>query len=80
MDDIMTRFERILSTTFGVPADDISPDATFESLGMDSLDVVELTLVVEEELGVRIDDEELADVLTVGAAVDRIRTKRAVSA
>lgn len=81
MNDVMQRFETILTTTFGVPAEDISPDATFESLGLDSLDVVELTLVIEEELGVKIEDEELEDVRTVGDAVARVEAKQqAISA
>ncbi|MBW3620092.1 MAG: acyl carrier protein [Actinobacteria bacterium] len=80
MSDVLEKFETILSTTFGVPAGDIAPEATFESLGLDSLDVVELTLVIEEELGVKIEDEELEDVRTVGDAVARVEAKRAVSA
>jgi acyl carrier protein len=80
MDDITTTLTRILTGTFGVPDAEVTPQATFESLGLDSLDVVELTLVVEEELGVKIEDEELEDVRTVGDAADRIAAKLGVSA
>ena len=33
-------------------ADEITPDSTFESLGIDSLDVVEMIMDLESELGV----------------------------
>ena len=37
--------------------DDITPDSSFESLGIDSLDVVELILDLEAELGVELEME-----------------------
>ena len=38
-------------------ADDITPDSTFESLGIDSLDVVEMIMDLESELGVELEIE-----------------------
>lgn len=38
--------------------DEISPDSTFESLGIDSLDVVEMIMDLESELGVELDMED----------------------
>lgn len=72
--------ERILVDTFGVPDDQVGPDATFESLELDSLDLVEMTLAVEEETGVTIEDEELEGVRTVGDAVKLIDEKAKVQA
>ena len=37
--------------------DDIRPDSTFESLGIDSLDVVEMIMDLESELGVELELE-----------------------
>ncbi len=76
MTETITAFKSILTETFGVPEGDFAADATFESLGLDSLDVVELTLVIEEELGVKIEDEELEDVRTVQDAADKVDAKR----
>jgi acyl carrier protein len=73
--DLLGTFRTILVDTFGVTADDVTPDATFESLGLDSLDVVELTLVLEEETGVKLEDEELEDVRTVQDAIDKVEAK-----
>ncbi len=78
--NIYANVERILIETFQVPADEVSPDATFESLELDSLDLVELTLAVEEELGVKIEDEEVERIRTVRDAVDLIAEKSGVSA
>ena len=78
--DLYPLFEQTLVETFGVPADDVAPDATFEALGLDSLDVVELTLILEEETGVKLEDEELEDVRTVGQAIDKVVEKQQVNA
>ncbi len=37
---------------------EISPDSTFESLGIDSLDIVEMIMDLENELGVELDLED----------------------
>ena len=37
---------------------EITPDATFESLGIDSLDIVEMIMDLESELGVELDMED----------------------
>lgn len=36
----------------------ITPDATFEDLGLDSLDVVEMAVELEDELGVELEVED----------------------
>jgi len=38
-------------------AAEITPDSTFESLGIDSLDIVEMIMDLETELGVELDME-----------------------
>ena len=41
-----------------IDASDISPDSTFESLGIDSLDIVEMIMDLESELGFELDMED----------------------
>ena len=41
-----------------IDASDIKPDSTFESLGIDSLDIVEMVMDLESELGVELDMED----------------------
>lgn len=52
---------------------DITMETTFESLGIDSLDTVEILMKLEEELGVELELEE--KVLTVGELVAFIESK-----
>jgi len=58
--------------TFGADADVVSRDATWEQLEVDSLDLVELAQVVEEEYGVEITSQDMQNLLTVGHVVDLV--------
>ena len=39
-------------------AEDITPESTFESLGIDSLDIVEMIMDLESELGIELEMED----------------------
>ena len=41
-----------------IDASEITPDSTFESLGIDSLDIVEMVMDLESELGVELEMED----------------------
>ena len=56
----------------GAERDAIAPDATFEALDVDSLDLAEVSQVIEEELGVRLGGKDVAQIRTVGDAVDLV--------
>jgi acyl carrier protein len=58
--------------SFGPDADQIQRDSTFEELDIDSLDLVELAQIVEDEYGVVLKGEDMKDLKTVGDAVDLI--------
>ncbi|MEX2550239.1 MAG: acyl carrier protein [Nitriliruptoraceae bacterium] len=75
--ELLDIFTEVLTEEFGVPAEDVAAEATFEALGLDSLDVVELTLVLEEKTGIKLEDEELEDVKTVQDAIDKVKEKQA---
>ena len=55
-------------------ADEITRDSTFESLGIDSLDIVEMIMDLETELGVELDMED-QKVETFGELADFIEAK-----
>jgi acyl carrier protein len=57
---------------FGVEPSDISSDATFEDLDVDSLDLAELSQVIEEECGVRLKSDDIGKIKTVRDAVDLV--------
>lgn len=60
---------------FGAEPDKITPDAEFEALDVDSLDLVELAQIVEEEYGVQLKGEDMEGVKTVSQAVDLVTSK-----
>lgn len=77
MSPIYDRVKDLLVDKFGVPAEDVSPEATFEDLDLDSLDLVEFALAAEEELGVRISDEEAERLDTLDDTVKLLESKGA---
>ena len=50
----------------------VSREATFEELDIDSLDLVELAQVVEDEFGVLLEAEDVKDLKNVGEAIDLV--------
>ncbi|HUB72820.1 MAG TPA: phosphopantetheine-binding protein [Solirubrobacteraceae bacterium] len=61
--------------TFGADPDAITPDATFESLDVDSLDLAELSQIVHEQFGVELKGSDVAEVKTVRDAVELIASR-----
>ena len=54
----------------GPEPDEVTREATFEQLDVDSLDLVEVAQVVEEEYGVALKGEDMEKLKTVGDAID----------
>lgn len=59
MSAIHPKITEVLTATFKVPAADITPEATMDSLEMDSLAVAEFAVVIRETLGVDTDAESV---------------------
>ena len=57
-----------------IDINDITPDSTFESLGIDSLDVVEMIMDLETELGVELEMED-QQIATFGELAAFIESK-----
>ena len=74
---IFEKLCELISEQFGVEADSISMDTTFtDDLGADSLDIVELSMALEEEFGVsEMSEEDIAGVSTVGDLVNYLQNK-----
>ncbi len=66
--------EKVVETlaTFGPDRAEIKRDATFDQLDIDSLDIVELAQVIEEEFGVVLKGDDVKDIKTVGQAIDLV--------
>jgi acyl carrier protein len=79
-DDIRTGLADILEEVAGVMPADVTEDKSFtEDLDVDSLSMVEIALAAEERFGVKIPDDELANLKTVGDAVSYIQKAQAAA-
>ena len=58
--------------TLSADADAVTEETTFEELDADSFDMLELLTTLEDEFDATVDDEKVADITTIGAAVDAI--------
>ncbi len=69
-EDTLTGFAEIVEEVAGVPAADVTPEKTFtDDLDIDSLSMVEIAVQAEDRFGVKIPDDELANLKTVADAV-----------
>jgi acyl carrier protein len=66
--------KRILVERVGLDEADIpdDPDATFDSMGLDSLAFVEIQLAMQQEYGFNIPDEDAEKITTMGQAVEYV--------
>lgn len=62
-----------------IPAEKVTPASRIkDDLGADSLDILQLLMTIEEELGITIPDEALADFSTVGDITKYLEAQRTV--
>ena len=72
-EDIQTGLAEIVEEVAGVEAADVTADKSFvDDLDIDSLSMVEIAVQAEDKFGVKIPDDELANLKTVGDAVNYI--------
>jgi acyl carrier protein len=70
-EDVFTLIQNHLADELDVDADRISQDTRFkEDLDADSLDLYTLVQELEDSYGVKMSDEQAAQILSVGQAVD----------
>ena len=68
------KIKNIIIEQLGVSADEVVPEASFvDDLGADSLDLVELVMVLEEEFGKEIPDEDAEKIQTVQDVTNYIK-------
>ena len=74
---IFEKLSELISEQFGVEPDTITMETTFEDdLGADSLDIVQLSMALEEEFGVsEMGEDEISSITTVGDLVHYLQNK-----
>ena len=81
MSDTLDRFTTLAVQVLSVDAGKVVRDASFsDDLDADSLDLAELVMALEDEFDITVEEEELADIKTVGQALDMVSAKLGASA
>ena len=58
---------KLIAEQFGVEPDSITADSAFVDLGADSVDLMDLSMALEEEFGMEeMDSEDIESIVTVG--------------
>ncbi len=66
----------IIAETLKMDKESVKPETTFEGLGADSLDRLEIIMKIEETFGVDISDEQEAKIDSINNAVEAIHALR----
>ena len=70
---ILERVRQLVAEHMGMPIDKVKPEShILKDLGADSLDVVEMLMIVEEEWGIVVDDDDMRGFSTVASVADYI--------
>ena len=71
--EILAGLAEIVEEVAGIETADVTTEKTFvDDLDIDSLSMVEIAVQAEDKFGVKIPDDRLAELKTVGDAVDYI--------
>lgn len=74
-EEILQGLAEIVNEVAGIEVEDVQSDKSFtEDLDVDSLTMVEVVVAAEEKFGVKIPDEEVKNLSTVGDAVSYIQS------
>ena len=72
-DEVLTGLAEIVNEIAGIPTEDVELDKSFtDDLDVDSLSMVEVVVAAEERFDVKIPDDEVKNLKTVGDAVNYI--------
>ena len=71
--EVLAGIKEIVEQVAGVPGSDIEMSKNFtDDLDVDSLSMVEVVVAAEERFGIKIPDDQVSGMLTVGDAVNFI--------
>jgi len=74
LESVQDRVLRVVETARQKPPGSISADSTFEELGIDSLDRLNLLFDLEGEFDIQIDDEKAKSVTNLHEMIEGIKT------
>ena len=71
-EELTERVRSVIAATQHVPVEKITPDSTFEELGIDSLDGINILFAVESEFNINIPDDAAQSLRSVRDVIDGI--------
>lgn len=71
---MLEKVKNIVAEGLGVDVVELTEETTFESLGADSLDLMDMVMSFEDEFKVEIDTEAIGDLKTIGDVVKYIES------
>jgi len=75
-EELFKKVAEMISEKLNVPIEDIDEDShIIEDLGADSLDAFDLVMIIEDEFGLKLDDDEIERMLTVKDILDLLMEK-----
>jgi acyl carrier protein len=75
MTDIAERVKNIVAERLNVNPEEITLETTFEDLGADSLDVMDLVMELEQEFDIEIPDEDAEKIRTIEDTINYIQSR-----
>lgn len=75
MTDIAERVRNIVAERLNVNPEEITLETTFEDLGADSLDVMDLIMELEQEFDIEIPDEDAENIRTIEDTINYIQSR-----
>ena len=73
--DTLNMLRKAIKKELGRDLGDISLTTTFEDMALDSLDVVQMIMAIEEAFDIEIDDDDVDGLKTIGELVEYIEEK-----
>ncbi len=72
-EELAQRIFKVIAKSKRIPVEKVTMDSSFEDLGIDSVDGLEIFFDLESEFGIDIPDSQLRSLRTVQQAVDGVR-------
>lgn len=73
--NISEKVKSVIAEQFGVELDTVIEEKNLMDFNLDSLDIVEIVMTLEDRFRIKIEDSEYIDVLTVGGIINLVESK-----
>jgi acyl carrier protein len=72
---VFEKVKKVFSSQLGISEDEIELNNTFKELGIDSLEIFEIVMALEDEFEIQIPNEDIEDIKTIADIVEYIESK-----